>query len=180
MMKRALFIFFGLTFLSPFAFAWGNKKMEGTVIYISDGDTFVVKPVKQKHEIKCRLYGIDAPEVAHEGKPGQPFGEEAADELEKMSLGKSVKVELTGERSYDREICIVTVDGWDLNREMIRRGFAWAYEKHLKGSYRKSYMAAEEEARKSGIGIWSAVDALPPWEFKKEYWHLDPAPSIKE
>lgn len=178
-MKKALLLLLAVSIFSTLAYA-RSKKFEGMVIYVSDGDTIVVKPSDKGHEVKCRLYGIDAPEVAHEGKPGQPFGEEAADVLEKMVGGKTVKVELTGERSYDREICRVTLDGWDVNREMIRRGLAWAYVKHLKRSYKKSYIATEEEARKKGEGLWSAGDVLSPWDFKKEYWNLDPAPSIKE
>lgn len=40
--------------------------------------------------ISVRLAGADAPELAHFGKPAQPFAKEAKEELQKIVLGKTV------------------------------------------------------------------------------------------
>jgi hypothetical protein len=41
----------------------------------------------------CRLLGIDAPEIAHGTKPGQPFGEEARGYLDHLIGGKTVRMD---------------------------------------------------------------------------------------
>lgn len=40
--------------------------------------------------ISIRLAGADAPELAHFGRPAQPFAKEAKDELQRLVLGKTV------------------------------------------------------------------------------------------
>jgi hypothetical protein len=45
-------------------------------------------------KLRVRLYGIDAPEVRHGKKPGQPFGEEAKRALAEKVLRKDVTLKV--------------------------------------------------------------------------------------
>lgn len=139
----------------------------GTVIQVKDGDTVVITPQEGGAFYTCRLYGIDAPEVAHGHKPGQPYGEEALRELKKLVLGKSVDVVRTGQRTYNREVCIIHVNSTNVNLEMVRRGYAWAYRQYLRRPYASEYIEAENEARQKRVGLWKDYNPTPPWEFRK-------------
>jgi endonuclease YncB( thermonuclease family) len=117
------------------------------------------------------LYGIDTPETEKRDRRGQPYGKEAAEELKKLILGQQVEVATTGEKTHNRDVCIIRNNGMDINREMIKRGYAWAYRKHLESPYASEYIEAENEARDQRSGIWQQANPLPPWEFKKKYWN---------
>jgi endonuclease YncB( thermonuclease family) len=42
-------------------------------------------------KVRTRVLGIDAPEIPHGNKPGQPYGEEARDYLDHLIGGKTVR-----------------------------------------------------------------------------------------
>jgi micrococcal nuclease len=144
-----------------------SQEIEGTVTRVKDGDTVVITPLSGEKSFTCRLYGIDSPERAHRGKPGQPYGDEAGEELKGLIYKQKVRITLTGEKSYRREICLIKKDNTDINREMVRRGYAWAYREYLKGPYASEYLDAEKEARAKRLGLWKQANPLPPWEFRK-------------
>lgn len=139
----------------------------GKVMKVKDGDTVVVAPEDGGQFYTCRLYGIDAPETDHGRKPGQPFGEESSKELKKLILGQIVEVVRTGQKTYKREVCIISKDGVDVNLEMVKRGYAWAYTHYLKRPYASEYINAENEARAKKLGLWKDNNPTPPWEFRK-------------
>ncbi|MBI4848432.1 MAG: thermonuclease family protein [Nitrospirae bacterium] len=132
---------------------------------VIDGDTVTIRPFSGRL-FKCRLYGIDAPEISHNGKPGQPYGNAADRELSNLVLRETVDVTLTGKSSFDREICIIRKMGIDINREMVERGYAWAYREYLSGPYKSEYIDAETGARKMRRGLWQQMNPQPPWEFR--------------
>ena len=150
-----------------------ESTLTGKVMKVTDGDTVVINPVKDKSFIICRLYGIDAPETpkyTRKGrlkKPGQPYGEEATTALKKMILGQTVQVTLTGAKTYKREVCRIENDGMDVNLEMVRLGYAWAYRQHLKRPDDWYYMGAERDAREQRLGLWQDSNPAPPWEFRR-------------
>ena len=159
------FFLFSLCSISQ-TFAEDYKVIRGTVTKVSDGDTVVIRPFSGRL-FKCRLYGIDAPEIPHNGNPGQPYGRASDRELNNLVLYTTVDITLTGNRSYDREICIIKRMGLDINKEMVKRGYAWAYRKYLKRPYASEYIDAESEARKMRRGLWQQLNPQPPWEFRK-------------
>lgn len=137
------------------------------VTAVRDGDTVVVEPPGGGERITCRLYGIDAPETPKRDKQGQPYGKQAMKVLKGLVSDRDVTVTFIGERTYSREVCRIEKDGIDINQEMIRRGYAWAYVEYLKRPHASSYAGAEEEARKRRMGLWQDVNPTPPWEFRK-------------
>lgn len=149
-------------FLSDPAFA--REKFSGTVTRVTDGDTATIATDSGK--VTCRLYGIDAPETAKRGKPGQPYADEAKATLAGLIKGQVVEVEATGAKTYRREVCRIRKEGLDVNLAMVQKGFAWAYVEYLKRPHASIYIDAEREAQKQRLGIWTEYNPLPPWEFR--------------
>lgn len=147
-----LIIIFSLCIIS-LTYANDYKIVRGTVTKVIDGDTVIIRPYSGK-SFKCRLYGVDAPEVPHDRNPGQPYGRAADRELNNLVLYHSVEITLTGDSSYDREICIIKKLGVDINLEMVRRGYARTYRKYLKEPYASKYIDAESQAQKMRRGLW--------------------------
>ncbi|UCD35625.1 MAG: thermonuclease family protein [Nitrospiraceae bacterium] len=145
-----------------------EEPLPGKAVRIIDGDTAVI--VAAGRQITCRLYGIDAPEKGGWGRKGQPNAREAEQALKSLIDEQSVELVLTGEKTYNRPVCLIRKDGQDINLEMVRRGFAWAYRKHLTSPYASAYLDAEKDARARRSGIWQDANPLPPWEFKRRFW----------
>lgn len=146
---------------------YAQTVQKGKVVKVTDGDTVVIQPEDGGQFYKCRLYGIDAPETRHGRKAGQPYGDEAAKELKRLILGQIVDVTTTGAKTYNREVCQITKDGTDINLEMVRLGYAWAYVQYLKRPHASKYMDVEREARVKKLGLWQDNNPTPPWEFRK-------------
>ena len=107
---------------------------------VIDGDTIVVNGVR------VRLKGIAAPEVARNGKPGEPGGEEAKAFLVDLIEGEVVVCDLTGERTWGRPVAWCYRDGGDIAEAEIRAGLARDCPRHSKGRY-----AAIEQPAAAGL-----------------------------
>ncbi len=129
---------------------------------VIDGDTL---DIAGRH---VRLEGIDAPEIAQ--RCGRwlfgtwPCGKAAGDALERLVRGKTVSCESRGLDKYGRTLGVCFVAGRDINAEMVRAGYAWAFVK-----YSTSYVEEEAEARALRAGIWQG-EAQPAWEFREHRW----------
>lgn len=94
-----------------------SRQLRGRA-WVIDGDTIVVS------KIKIRLAGIDAPEL------DQPWGQKSKWAMVGICKGQTIRVELTGETSYDRLVgTCYTADGRDIGAEIVKTGLA------LDGSY---------------------------------------------
>lgn len=134
------------------------------VLRVSDGDTVTLDVDDQK--VRCRLYGIDAPEKK------QPYGEDSRRYLMQMVLGKKVGYEIKGTDMYRRSICILTRHtDRDLvvNEQMVEMGMAWAYVQYLKKdrSDLKKYLELQTSAMKKGFGLWQDSNPQAPWEYRR-------------
>jgi endonuclease YncB( thermonuclease family) len=167
-MKITLKYFFLLFIVPSMILASAGAAVTGKVMQVKDGDTVVIAPTEGGQFFICRLYGIDAPEIAHNGQPGQTHGPESEKDLKKLILGQEVTVEIRDRDKYSREVCVIRKDGADINRDMISRGSAWAYVKYLKSPYASEYIDAEKEARDKRVGLWHQSNPMPPWEFRKQ------------
>lgn len=153
----------------PFtAYAFKKGTIQAIVMQVKDGDTVVVAPIEGGQFFTCRLYGIDAPETAKKGKPGQAYGDESEKELKSIILGQIVEIEMTGAKTYDREVCLIRKNGKDINLEMVKRGYAWAYRQYLRRPYASEYINTESEARNKRVGLWQQANPQPPWEWRKK------------
>lgn len=148
------------------------RTITGIVIKVADGDTITVNSDGTK--VKVRLYGIDAPETEKSNKrtgrvskQGQPYGEEAFQVLQGKVYRKKVKLDVMDIDRYRRAVCIVWIDGRNINREMVSEGWAWAYKQYLDRPHASEYIGAEETARRAKRGLWGQGNPQPPWEFRK-------------
>lgn len=133
----------------------------GMVTRIIDGDTLSVLD-DEKHELRVRLAGIDAPE--HH----QPWGGRARQNLARLAFSKRVSVEWY-KTSYNRVVGIVRVGGIDMSLAQLRAGLAWHYKKYEReqtAESRQAYAAAELEARDKRRGLWKDQEPIPPWDFR--------------
>lgn len=132
---------------SPSAEAWR----------VVDGDTFDLEG------LRIRLFGIDAPEYGQSCGP-LDCGKAALNALADILSAGPVRCDPIGTDLYGRSLARCRAGGFDVNREMVRRGMAWAFVR-----YADDYAADERVAKTSGIGIWQHP-SQPAWEYRAEKW----------
>lgn len=136
--------------------------IQGPVQAFNDGDTFVVRG------FSIRLKGIDAPETAQTCRDGRdrsyPCGDHAANHLVDLVGGDEVHCQGEEKDEYDRLIAYCRAGGRDLNRAMVRDGWAVAFVR-----FDDSYVAEEEAARAARRGIW-AGEFQRPEDFRAAGW----------
>ena len=128
------------------------------VVGIADGDTLTALSASRER-IKCRLYGIDAPEKK------QAFGQASKLSLSELSFGRTAYFDVVGRDRYGRAICKIAVAGVDVNKEQIARGMAWMYRRYASD---RSYSDAELKAQTRHVGIWRDTQPVPPWDFRRK------------
>jgi endonuclease YncB( thermonuclease family) len=132
------------------------EDFSGKVVGITDGDT--IRVLRDNEEVKIRLEGIDCPETH------QAFGNKAKQATSDLAFGKTVTFRAKGKDRYDRTLAdIILPDGTNLNRELVRTGFAWWYRKY---SNDESLGKLEAEARDAKRGLWVDKNPVPPWDWR--------------
>jgi endonuclease YncB( thermonuclease family) len=134
----------------------------GTVTKVADGDTFTLK-TKTK-TVQVRLAQIDAPEIAHFGKPAQPFGKDAADALREMIKGEKVSVEVQSVDQYGRTVGNVKMGKDNINAIMVQDGLAWVYREYVTDT---GLIELENVAKEKGAGLWADANPIYPADFRK-------------
>jgi endonuclease YncB( thermonuclease family) len=124
-----------------------------------DGDSFTLG----KAEI--RLHGIDAPELHQNCRDGGrdiKCGNMARDTLSKLMRGQKITCKTIERDRYGRHVSVCRNGDLNINREMVRLGWAMAYRKHS-----RDYIAAENEARQARRGIW-AMQFESPQDYRNK------------
>jgi len=106
-------------------------------------------------KLRLRLLGIDAPEIAHGGKPGQPYGDEARQYLDHLIGGKIVQVEAHGPDQYKRVLAVIFDDQVNVNLLMVAMGYAEVYRGAPCQAYCEDLYRAEVKARRDRVGMWA-------------------------
>jgi endonuclease YncB( thermonuclease family) len=122
-----------------------------------DGDSF------RAGDVEVRLHGIDAPEyrqTCRDGGGSVACGKLARDALSKLLRGREVRCSIIERDRYGRQVSVCRDGDRDINREMVRQGWAIAYRRHA-----QAYVSAEREARLARRGIW-AWDFEMPEDFR--------------
>ena len=108
----------------------------GKVVKVVDGDTIDV--LQDRQTVRIRLNGVDAPES------GQAYGKRAKQFVLELAAQKMVKVEVFEKDRYGRRVGdVILPDGRNLNREIVRAGYAWWFKRYSKD---QSLRRLEEEA----------------------------------
>jgi micrococcal nuclease len=148
------------------------------VQYVVDGDTIEIE-----NEVRLRLIGMDTPERDECGFT------QARVFLLQLVDGKHVRLEkdISGSDSYGRLLRYVYVPSDDpqvddvfVNEALVRAGHARIMSIAPDNRYRYLFVAAEEEAKREGRGIWGMCDiAETPQERQADSDPTDPACVIK-
>ncbi|ELW4533865.1 thermonuclease family protein [Campylobacter upsaliensis] len=141
-----------------------EKELTGKVSKVIDGDTIELlaktsktNPYNHIAKLKIRLYGIDAPELK------QAYGKEAKEYLSALVLKQEVSLIIENKDKYDRFVGTLFLKGQDINKEMVKNGYAHAYE-----SFSKKYLAEQADAKMFKLGLWQDEKAVKPSEFRKQ------------
>jgi endonuclease YncB( thermonuclease family) len=137
------------------ALAWAD--LEGRVVGVTDGDTITVL-LSTRLQIKVRLTEIDAPESK------QAFGQRSKQSLSDMCFDRPVRLVDQGRDRYGRTLARVYCAGTDANREQLRRGMAWVYDRYVTD---RSLYADQDDARNAKRGLWADKNPIPPWEWRR-------------
>lgn len=154
-----LFVFFFSFKCNPNSYNTNNfKDFQGKITAIKDGDTF--KVLYDGSEKTIRLAHIDCPEKK------QPFGTRAKWFASQLCFGKIVIVKTEGKTDrYNRIIGeIILQDGTNVNKELVKNGFAWHFKKYSKNM---EYANLEISAKEKKIGLWQEENPIAPWEWRK-------------
>jgi micrococcal nuclease len=139
----------------------GDSALAGSVTRVIDGDTVVVR-LDSEQPVHVRLIGINTPEIAHFGKPGECFGIRAATLTRRLTLGRRVLLEAGRERHdrYGRLLAYVRVLGGpdDLERTLLVRGAAHTLAIAPNTDRAAAYAEVERAARRAGRGLWGACE----------------------
>jgi len=139
---------------------------------VIDGDTLDIGTAR------IRLEGIDAPELGqscatrpHSGDAVRPSGggwknagRQAATALRRMIGRQPVVCRVLGTDRYGRSLASCRAGQHDLNAEMVRNGWAWAFVR-----YSTTYVDEERAARRNSVGVWRYA-CEPAWAFRSARW----------
>ncbi|ABS44423.1 thermonuclease family protein [Campylobacter jejuni subsp. doylei 269.97] len=141
-----------------------EKELTGKVSKVIGGDTIELlakisktNPYNHIAKLKIRLYGIDAPELK------QAYGKEAKEYLSALVLKQEVGLIIENKDKYDRIVGTLFLKGQDINKEMVKNGYAHAYE-----SFSKKYLAEQADAKMFKLGLWQDERVMSPSEFRKQ------------
>lgn len=132
-----------------------SQTVIGKVVKVIDGDTVDILD-KQNNKYRIRLYGIDAPESK------QAYGQASKKFLSSLIAGLNVEVIIKDKDKYQRNIAKVLLNGKDINKEMVRNGYAHAYVE-----YSSEYTIDEKEAKKLKLGLWKDKHPMKPSDFRR-------------
>ena len=126
---------------------------------ITDGDTIKIS------DKRIRFHGIDTPEkkqVCTKNYEEYNCGKISTDALTKRINGNVVICKLQDKLDkYKRYIGVCFVDGIDLNKWMVRKGYAVAYRR-----YSEDYTEDENYAKRNKLGLW-AGNFIHPEKWRK-------------
>ena len=113
---------------------------------------------------RIRLSGIDAPSVDQLclNYKGDRWtcGVAARDELVKYTDGKTWTCHLSQTDRRGRSLARCEVDGEDIQRWLVRNGWALAYVR-----FTRDYEADEAAAREAKVGMWQGA-FIAPWDWR--------------
>ena len=163
MKKLSLNLFSALIFLTLSNIAISNEKTISGKAKVVDGDTIKI------NKKKIRLFGIDAPEkeqickkiyisfLIFNFQKDYNCGEKSTLALLKKLKDKKVKCILEqAQDKYKRNIGTCYVDGQNINRWLVRNGYALAYRR-----FSKKYVPDEQYAKGNKLGIWRGTFVKP-------------------
>lgn len=134
---------------------YGRKiigRFVGKCIEVSSGDSITLTATGNQI-IRVRLESIASP------KKGQPYFEQATEQIRSLIIGKQVEVAMTRKSGVNSTGWVITND-LNLSVELIQTGLAWQLPQDKDEALAK--MVAEAKANRTGL--WSQEAPIPPWD----------------
>ncbi|PPR47345.1 MAG: hypothetical protein CFH19_00594 [Alphaproteobacteria bacterium MarineAlpha5_Bin9] len=159
-MEQKILIFKNLVYFLLyliFSFEVNSKEIFGLARVI-DGDTIHI------NNNKIRLHGIDAPEIdqtCNLNNKKWNCGQKSKQELIKLTSFNDVKCNIKDTDRYGRFIAVCFSKNININKYMVRNGWAIAYK-----FYSKDYIKEEKLAIKNQLGIWTS-EFIEPYLYRK-------------
>lgn len=128
-----------------------------TVTRIIDGDT-----VELADGERVRYLMVNTPETT--GGKNECYGANAVTFNTDLVLNKTVELryDVEPQDQFGRTLAWVTVDGQEVNRLIIERGYGCVLHISPNGDDRaQEFAALEQEARLSQRGLWGVCDPIP-------------------
>jgi micrococcal nuclease len=133
------------------------------VTRVIDGDTFdAIRSDDPQRRLRIRIVGIDAPELAADGRPADCMADQAAARLAQLIDGRPVR--LTADRTqpardrFGRYLAYVdhTDPDSDIGKLLIREGLARIHHPAGQSAPTRTvdYRNTEQAAQAAGLGIW--------------------------
>ena len=130
------------------------ETITGTCKRVLDGDTLLLT-----NGTTVQIWGIDAPEK------GQDYADKARAQLEKLTKGRKLTIEVKDTDQYGRVVGKVKAGNRDVAHSMVRTGMAWHDEYNApdaEGLNKSMY-----GARKKRRGLWADAAPVRPYDFRK-------------
>jgi endonuclease YncB( thermonuclease family) len=139
------------------------KEVQGNgiqgVASVIDGDTIDIR------DVRIRLHGVDAPESSQTCKDHSGSfwrcGQQAALALSDKIGRRQIACKQIDMDRYGRVVAECFLGDENLNRWMVREGWAVAYRQ-----YSTEYVAEEGTAQQAAAGIWASEFDMP-WDWRK-------------
>ena len=135
----------------------GGTRQRVLCKYVIDGDTIILSDGR-----RVRYQGINAPEIPHDGQPGEPFGLRAKEVNRRLVQGKFIDIEISRNQPLDRYNRVIAHvflrNGKHVGEMLVRAGLAMACTYGKQDRYSKRLLAAQRSAISRKAGIWG----LPP------------------
>jgi micrococcal nuclease len=128
-----------------------------TVERVIDGDTIVLPD-----DTTIRYLLVNTPEITN--GHNDCYGANALQFNTDLVLGKTVQLtyDISCQDRFGRTLAYVTVDGQDVNRLLVERGYACVLHIPPDGDARAGeFEALELAARTARRGLWGACDPIP-------------------
>lgn len=129
-----------------------------TVTKIYDGDTIEVSFSGKRETV--RLIGIDTPEIKGKyTKETEFYGMESKEYLESLlPLGTEVLIEIGEDPRdpYNRLLAYIRLKSskTTINEQLLKNGYAKTLFIKPNIRYQSSFLKAEKEAKRKGLGLW--------------------------
>ncbi len=164
---QSLFVLVCITCTGPVSFGF-----QARVASIPDGDTIEVYKKGERFRTVVDLYGIDCPEKQ------QYFGRSARKETAAMVSSRPIWVKKIREDNTGRITAVVTIKEKNVNKTLVSKGWAWVIPDDCTQPFCDDWRKLENKARTKRIGLWTAPNPQPPWEWrkqgKKDLLYIDP------
>jgi micrococcal nuclease len=131
-----------------------NEWVLAEVVRVVDGDTIIARI--DGLDYRVRYIGVDTPETVHPSQPVEEFGKEASQMNQALVGGRDVYLikDISEVDQYDRLLRYVVADGFFVNYELVRAGYANVVTYPPDLSCVRTFRYAQQDAMNEQAGLW--------------------------